>query len=239
MKKILFFLLSFCPFALLNAQNNIMVEYKLNDNVINRIIITDTATHSETRFAEEHDTGLDVTKDSKMFMIKHYKQQAIYFRPFRFFQREFYVKDSLHPMKWKFTKEKKEILGYKCKSATTTFRGRNYVAFYTEKIPISEGPFKFGGLPGLILEIYSLDDEFKWLAIKYETQTSHKPKNNVNLNDYKFMSWQEYVDEYKKTVDRAVERMKADEPPGYSGGIKKTTIEIYYPEYQTGKGIRW
>ncbi|MGC4130584.1 MAG: GLPGLI family protein [Bergeyella sp.] len=75
-------------------------------------------------------------------------------------------------MNWKLENESKEILGYKCKKATTYFRGRNYVAWYTEKIPISNGPYKFGGLPGLILELSDVKLNFHYKLI----QIINKPK---------------------------------------------------------------
>ncbi|PKF74138.1 GLPGLI family protein [Chryseobacterium sp. PMSZPI] len=49
--------------------------------------------------------------------------------------------------------EVKTILGYKCNKATTKFNNRVYTAWYTKEIPISEGPYRFKGLTGLILEI--------------------------------------------------------------------------------------
>lgn len=55
--------------------------------------------------------------------------------------------------KWKLENEKKIFCGYSCLKAITSFRGRNYTAWYAPEIPISDGPWKFGGLPGLILKI--------------------------------------------------------------------------------------
>lgn len=50
-------------------------------------------------------------------------------------------------------KEIKTILGYKCSKATTKFGKRIYTAWYTKAIPISEGPYRFKGLTGLVLEV--------------------------------------------------------------------------------------
>lgn len=69
--------------------------------------------------------------------------------PFNSYQYE----ESLNPQKWTLLEGNTEISGYKCKKATTAFRGRNYTAWYAPEIPISDGPWKFGGLPGLILKI--------------------------------------------------------------------------------------
>lgn len=55
--------------------------------------------------------------------------------------------------KWRIGKEKMEICGYKCTKATCDFRGRKWIAWFTNKISVTEGPWKFGGLPGLILRV--------------------------------------------------------------------------------------
>ena len=56
-------------------------------------------------------------------------------------------------MNWKVTKESQKILGYSCYKATTKFRGREYIAWFTPDIPYNFGPWKLGGLPGLILKV--------------------------------------------------------------------------------------
>ncbi|MCJ7934848.1 MAG: GLPGLI family protein [Chryseobacterium sp.] len=59
--------------------------------------------------------------------------------------------------------DEKEVLGYKSYKATTIFNKKLYVAWYTKEIPISEGPYRFKGLPGLILE---LEDEKGYSTFK-------------------------------------------------------------------------
>lgn len=67
--------------------------------------------------------------------------------------RDFYTFESAF-LKWNVDfNEVKNILGYKCYKATTIFNKRLYTAWYTKDIPISEGPYRFKGLPGLILEL--------------------------------------------------------------------------------------
>lgn len=73
-----------------------------------------------------------------------------------------------HP-KWNTNyNEERTILNYKCKKATTIFNKRKYVAWYTKDIPISEGPYRFKGLPGLILEVEDLNgyDTFDAIGIE-------------------------------------------------------------------------
>ena len=51
----------------------------------------------------------------------------------------------------------------------TRFRGRDYVAWYTEEIPLPPmGPYKFGGLPGLITCIYDTQREHIYTLVGFE-----------------------------------------------------------------------
>ncbi len=54
---------------------------------------------------------------------------------------------------WELADGERTILGYACRRARCTFRGRSYEAWYAPEIAVSSGPWKFGGLPGLILAI--------------------------------------------------------------------------------------
>ena len=69
-------------------------------------------------------------------------------------------KEDIPHFGWKISDEHRQILKYDCVKATCTFRGRDYEAWFTSSIPMSYGPWKFGGLPGLILEIYDSKKEY-------------------------------------------------------------------------------
>lgn len=84
-----------------------------------------------------------------------------------------YEEDS-NLMDWTLRPEKKKILSYSCQRATTNFRGRDYEAWFTNDIPISNGPWKFGGLPGLILSIKEIQDNFVFECIGIQKTKSQR-----------------------------------------------------------------
>ena len=53
---------------------------------------------------------------------------------------------------WELTDSVTTVLGYECRSAQCKFRGREWTVFYTEDIPLMDGPWKLHGLPGLIMK---------------------------------------------------------------------------------------
>jgi GLPGLI family protein len=61
---------------------------------------------------------------------------------------------------WQLEKDTLTVAGYMCQKATCRFRGRDYISWVTADIPLDSGPWKFGGLPGLIMKIYDSDRKF-------------------------------------------------------------------------------
>ena len=76
--------------------------------------------------------------------------------------------DSLHAQTWTMGDSTREVLGYTCQQATADFRGRHWTAWFATDIPISDGPWKLGGLPGLILEAYDEGQQHVFTAVGLE-----------------------------------------------------------------------
>ncbi len=66
---------------------------------------------------------------------------------------------------WKISSETRIICGYNCTKATCAFRGRQWIAWFTEDIQYMDGPWKFSGLPGLILHVEDQNKEHVISAI--------------------------------------------------------------------------
>ena len=76
--------------------------------------------------------------------------------------------DELHPQTWKITDSTKTIMDYTCQMAVSDFRGRRWIAWFTPEIPISDGPWKLSGLPGLILKAYDTANHFHFSIVGIE-----------------------------------------------------------------------
>lgn len=113
----------------------------------------------------------------------------------------FIYEEELPRQKWAFSSEIKRINGYKCQKATTRYLGRNYEAWYTLEIPISNGPWKLGGLPGMILEAYDTQRHYVFECIGIE-----KVKKKEEIVQYKW----HYVKITRKEINKMIERMHRD-----------------------------
>lgn len=66
--------------------------------------------------------------------------------------------------KWTIGSDTCTLLGYHCTKAETLFKGRRWTAWFTEDIPLNEGPWKLIGLPGLILKAEDAQKQFIFVA---------------------------------------------------------------------------
>lgn len=107
-------------------------------------------------------------------------------------------------LQWNLEPETKEIEGISCRMATAELYGRKWVAWYAPDLAFPFGPYKFQGLPGLILEISdaSASYVFSLSSLKLEKR---EIKTNFNP-DLKALSKTEFLKLSKK------EGVKEDNP---------------------------
>ena len=72
--------------------------------------------------------------------------------------------DSVAHQEWELLDDSRTILGLECKAARTNFRGRDWIAWYAPELAYPAGPWKLGGLPGLILLAEDASGEYKMEA---------------------------------------------------------------------------
>lgn len=79
----------------------------------------------------------------------------------------FLVKNE-NPVVWKILPDKKKVGQFEVQKATADFGGRSWTAWFSQDFPFQDGPYKFYGLPGLILELEDASgtQSFKFLGSK-------------------------------------------------------------------------
>ncbi len=118
--------------------------------------------------------------------------------------KEFHIKSELDTMMvWTLSSETKTILGYSCQKAAAEYGGRYYTAYFTTAIPVANGPWRFHGLPGLILEVESTDGVFKIKATAIELKNEERTILNLFKNK-KLITWNEFLKEYRKKYDEVL-----------------------------------
>lgn len=126
------------------------------------------------------------------------------------------------------------ILGYDCRKATCRFRGRNYIAWFTPAIPVSNGPWKFSGLPGLILKIQDDAGHYNWelVGIKsvQELPIVLDVRQYINTSGEKFAKTQKRFREdpigFLSGTGVKVTVTGPDGKPMSAADLKKTKVKV-------------
>lgn len=145
-------------------------------------------------------------------------------------EKYFFEDPGAQNLNWELKEDFKEISGYKCQKATVAFRGRNYDAWFTTDIPLPYGPWKLGGLPGLILEVYDDKKEISFIA---ENITIPDPnaESYIVIPRGSPISLRDYVSLRSSTPQRIRESRLPFAPKRgrrVFGAITKKDIEIEY-----------
>ncbi|GHT67714.1 hypothetical protein AGMMS50239_31390 [Bacteroidia bacterium] len=141
----------------------------------------------EQEGAQEFLNGLGKLSQKKVsvrvdFQIyKHYPRKGRLTLRNHFGGESLGYEEALPDMKWNLSNDTSTVCGYLCKKATTSFRGRNYTAWYTQEIPVSDGPWKFNGLPGLILKAIDAQEFFSFECTAIERSKGIKLIGKRNI----------------------------------------------------------
>ena len=206
MYKLLFLLFA----ALFSAQNyRFVYEYKMKSDIDNDSLVTDymsldtdgKKSYFYNMAKYEKDSAYAAEKDfAKLFKRKNYNRNLNYLiekdyakKTINFYDQFKSVKlvtaDSEIPQ-WKIEKEFVKINNMNCQKAVTNYKGRIWEAWFSKDYPVSDGPYKFSGLPGLVVNIKDSEGQhiFNLIQIKkMKTLFDRVPANSKKMseNEYK------------------------------------------------------
>ena len=117
------------------------------------------------------------------------------------------LEERIPAIKWEISSEKDSILDFEVQKATTHFFGRDYVAWFAPDIPLSDGPRRMHGLPGMILKAESLDGFVQYYPVNirlenkecyiYSPLTVYPERRRITIDEQGKMI-QEYVQKQEK-----------------------------------------
>ncbi len=110
-------------------------------------------------------------------VFKDFSSQKIILREIHY-KKAYLIKDTIPKFKWEILSEIKNFGELKCQKAICKYKGRNYTAWFAISIPYSNGPWKFGGLPGLILEVTDDKKEVQFLFEGINLNSNKKIDNS-------------------------------------------------------------
>ncbi|MFW6222146.1 MAG: GLPGLI family protein [Bacteroidota bacterium] len=130
-------------------------------------------------------------------------------------------------IEWKIFPERRQISGHTCQRAIATFRGRTWEAWFTNQIPVSDGPWKFHGLPGLILQVTDDQNHYSFTCIGLSRDIVPIKKWNWK---YERTSRENTNDYMRRYAERPVESMRQMGVTLYMPGRSQEEMENYsYP----------
>ena len=109
--------------------------------------------------------------------------------------------ENLDIFKWQLSRDTATINGYKVQKATCNYGGRKWIAWFCPEIQYNDGPYKFNGLPGLILKIHDTRNHYSFEVISIE-----KPWKNLMID----MREKDFVETTKQEFFRAKDSFRED-----------------------------
>ena len=147
--------------------------------------------------------------------------------------RDQYSYDEDRPMEWKILAETATIGDYKTQKAETQFAGRTWYAWFATDIPIQDGPYKFAGLPGLIVKAEDAKGDYSF-DLK-ETKKIASPtvfEQRGNIIKVKRTVFNQQLEKFRKDPSS----FSPPSPPmsvrGNSGGMRSQTNPNQRKEFE-------
>lgn len=236
------FLFLIIPF-LFFSQNKYEVKYNMltmfdgPKNYEAKLLVTDSYSNFEYKLSDKDTAQTESLDNNGVFQISipDKKSYRVYLNPKKKIISEIkylggaankvLIQDSLILPKWTIFQETKTINNHLCYKATTTFKGRNYEAWYTLDYPIQYGPWKLNGLPGLIIKAQDDKNEVFFEAsgiISTNEQIDEEPPVLKTMTSEEYViAIKKYLKDFETRIGSMAERnTKITIKSQYKGGIE-------------------
>jgi len=147
---------------------------------------------------------------------------------------EYYNYEEKPDLKWNITSTKEKIGNYNTQKATTDFGGRTWNAWFTTEIPIQDGPYKFSGLPGLIVKLEDTNGHYSWLLVGNKKLNQDITANQLNYLEFQMGKsvklskdgFQKRLNEYEKNPMSQMMQMFDEKNAELMNALKQQEIRL-------------
>lgn len=123
---------------------------------------------------------------------------------------------------WQLVDTVKQFGRYAARGARCAFRGREYMVWYVPEVPVGFGPWKFNGLPGLIVEASEANGGmYRFVLAELEVKEGHKVPEAVFPKQAKRLPIATYAYYHDNRAADLRDIAKARAPRGV-----KVTVEV-------------
>jgi GLPGLI family protein len=189
---------------------------------------------------DEFDVSFDVKFNASKYIVMtdfnrdSIKSQVSLFRNGK--EKNYIVEEKINKVKWDLINEFEIISNFKAQKAIGYFRGRKYIAWFTNEIPIKYGPWKLNGLPGLILKVSDDKNEVMFSAklVNIPLNNNSTATSEFEFNkDFDKITLTEYVKYKNQQIDEVKKLFSSKLPRGAKMEMtnsKSNDIELVYEE---------
>ncbi|MFA5972032.1 MAG: GLPGLI family protein [Lentimicrobiaceae bacterium] len=167
------------PSNIRNGKMLLFLSDSLSEFLNMALYMNDTITRKFTTFEQLQEYMLDTKRPmpASLYRIyKNYPKQKITYTE-HIPSSTYKFEEELDLFQWKLTNDTITVCGFKAQMATCDFGGRSWIAWFSPDIPYSDGPYKFNGLPGLIVKVYDTRNHYV-----FELVSINKPAKGLMID---------------------------------------------------------
>jgi len=191
------------PSNIRNADMLLFIGENISKFVSKADYMNDTITRKFKTFEQEQEYYMNPQRPIPYILYKLYKNYPTGKLTYTEYipSSNFRYEEDLDLFNWNLTADTTTICGFKVQKATCDFGGRSWIAWFAPELPYSDGPYKFNGLPGLIIKVSDIRNHYV-----FELKLIGKPGKSLVIE----MLDDQYVKTKKYDFFKAADSFSAD-----------------------------
>ena len=124
---------------------------------------------------------------------------------------------------WKILPETVKIGDYQTQKAEAKYGGRIWYAWFTQEVPLQDGPYKFSGLPGLIVKVQDARGDYSFDLM--QTKKIAQIYQPLSRGQFITLSKSKYIDMEKKMQKDPASFINVQRNSGGRGGGNRPAMD--------------